>query len=440
MTVTELDPTSTKTDRYLVVSIDAHCGPYPSQLREYCDKQHLEAFDEWAAALQTEHEQTADFLNVPDEMAAIARETQEAQTEMPARYTSGNTDMGVRLGHMDEDGIAAEVIFHGGQNGQLIPFSDFTLVSPVSALDVGAEALKMRAAGYHIYNRWLADWISNEPERHVGIAHIPVWDLDAAVAETKWSAKAGLKSVNLPAPRDQFVPYNDPHWEPLWAACEDDAMVMSCHGGNAMGNYTGIESIAILCMEFPFFGRRGLWYLIFGRVFEKHPGLKFVITEQRWDNEVLNDMDSAYLANPSDPDFPTAAQWSTLRRELPRLPSDYFRTNCFIGASMLSHREAEDAIRNDLVGNVMWGSDYPHQEGCWPHTRLSMRKTFAGIPHEVTSRILGENAVDVYGFDRSKLRKIADRIGPTTEELDQPVEKLPEGNLGWAFREMGKWA
>ena len=436
----ELDPTSTKTNRYLVVSIDAHCGPYASQLREYCEQQHLVAFDEWATTLQTEHEQTADFLNVPDDLAAEARKAQASQERPPDRYTAGNTDMSVRLRHMNEDGIAAEVIYHGGQNGQLIPFSDFTIVSPAKALDVGPEALAMRAVGYHVYNRWLAEWISDEPERHVGIAHIPMWDLDAAVAEVEWAAGAGLRSVNFPAPRDQLRPYNDPYWEPLWAVCEANAMPLSCHGGNALGNYTGMESIALMLMESPFFGRRGLWYLIFGRVFERHPGLRFVITEQRWDNEVLTDMDSAYLANPADPDFPTAAQWETLRKAMPRLPSDYFRSNCYVGASMLSHREAQEAIDNDLVGNVLWGSDYPHQEGCWPYTRLSMRKTFSGIPHQATVRFLGENAVDVYGFDRLKLREIADRIGPTEEELDQPVGDLPEGNLGWAFREMGKWA
>jgi predicted TIM-barrel fold metal-dependent hydrolase len=439
MTTTQLDPTSVQTDRYLVISIDSHCGPYPAQLREYCERSHLEAFDEWAAGLRTEHEQTQELLHVPEDVAAEARAAQATETELPPRYTAGNSDMGERIKDMDADGVAAEVIFHGGQNGQLIPFADFTLVTDKSSLDVSPAELALRAVGYRIYNRWLAEWISDQPERHVGIAHIPFWDVDAAVAETEWARGAGLRSVNFPAPRDQLPPYNDRHWEPLWSACESLAMPLSSHGGYAQGNYTGTESIVLMLMEVPFFGRRALWYMIFGGVFERHPGLKLVITEQRWDDEVLTDMDSAYLAKAAHKDFPAAPSWDRLRRELPRLPSDYFRTNCFIGASMLSRREATAAIEHDLVGNVLWGSDYPHQEGCWPNTRLSQRMTFAGLPHDATRRMLGANAAEVYGFDFDALARVAGRIGPPVAEVDQPLDEAPEF-VGWGFREIGKWA
>jgi predicted TIM-barrel fold metal-dependent hydrolase len=327
-----------------------------------------------------------------------------------------------------------------GQNGQLIPFSDFTLVSEADPLAVPKEELARRAVGYHIYNRWLADWITVEPARHVGVAHIPIWDVDAAVAEAVWARRVGLCSVNFPAPRPYLTPYNDPSWEPLWDACEANELPLSSHGGYARGDYRGVESIAVLLMEHPFWGRRALWYLIFGGVFERHPRLKFVITEQRWDNEVLTDMDSVYLANPANPDFPAAPTFAKLRALLPRRPSDYFRTNCFVGASMLSRREAQEAIDADLVDNTLWGSDHPHMEGCWPNTRESLRLTFAGLPHYATTRMLGANAAAVYGLDVDKLRSVADAIGPTVAALDQPLERLPNGNLGWAFREIGKWA
>jgi predicted TIM-barrel fold metal-dependent hydrolase len=441
MTTTELHrDTATRTDRYLVVTVDSHCGPMPSQLRAYCERAHLEAFDEWAAALPSEHEQTQSLLHVPEDSAAAAREAQLAETELPPRYTPGNFDVHERLRHMDQDGIAAEVIYHGGQNGQLIPFSDFTLVSEADALAAPKEELAMRAIGYRIYNRWLAEWISVEPERHVGVAHIPIWDVGAAAAEAEWARTAGLTSVNLPAPRPYLDPYNDPSWERLWAACAANDLPLSSHGGYAQGDYRGVESIVLLLMEHPFWGRRGLWYLIFGGVFERHPNLKFVITEQRWDNDVLADMDSAYLANPTDPDFPAAPVWAQLREIVPRLPSDYFRTNCFIGASMLSHAEAQEALDADLVSNTLWGSDYPHMEGCWPNTRLSMQKTFAGIPHDATARMLGLNALGVYGLDGAKLRLVADRIGPTPDELSRPPDREPVGHGGWAFRERGKWS
>lgn len=427
------------TDRYLVVSADSHCGPTPPQLREYVERAQLEAFDEWAGALRSEHEQLQELLNVPDEIAERTLEFQPTTT-LPSRYTDGNTDMHERIRHLNADGITAEVIFHGGQNGQLIPFNDFSLLTERGALALTADQLQLRTAGYHIYNRWLADWISVEPERHVGVAHIPFWDIDAAVREIEWAREAGLRSTNFPALRDEFPPYNDPCWEPVWSACEALAMPLSSHGGNAVGNYQGVESTVLMLMEVPFFGRRALWYLIFGGVFERHPGLKYVITEQRWDDEVLLDMDSAYLADPTDPDFPTAPTWAQLRVQLPLKPSEYFARNCFIGASMLSNREAHAAIDTGQAGNVLWGSDYPHQEGTWPFTRLSLRKTFHDVPHDATARMLGANAIGVYDLDAAKLAAIADRIGPTVAELDEPTE-TPEPQRGtWAFREVGKWS
>jgi predicted TIM-barrel fold metal-dependent hydrolase len=62
----------------------------------------------------------------------------------------------------------------------------------------------------------------------------------------------------------------------------------------------------------------------------------------------------------------------------------------------------------------MWGSDFPHPEGTWPHTQQYYRGTFAGLPERDGRRILGENAVDFYGLDREKLQAVADDIGPDT--------------------------
>ena len=60
----------------------------------------------------------------------------------------------------------------------------------------------------------------------------------------------------------------------------------------------------------------------------------------------------------------------------------------------------------------MWGSDYPHPEGTWPHTADYFEKTFSNFPEEDGRRILGENAVDFYGLDRERLRAVANQIGP----------------------------
>ena len=68
---------------------------------------------------------------------------------------------------------------------------------------------------------------------------------------------------------------------------------------------------------------------------------------------------------------------------------------------------------------VMWGTDYPHPEGTWPHTRERLRSDFGGIPVEDARKLLGETAARCYGFDLDALRPIAERIGPTPADLGQ---------------------
>ena len=75
-------------------------------------------------------------------------------------------------------------------------------------------------------------------------------------------------------------------------------------------------------------------------------------------------------------------------------------------------------MRHELgVDNLLWGSDFPHPAGTWPYTETCLRHAFHDIPQDETGRILGENAVDFYGFDREVLTNIAGRIGPRPETV-----------------------
>ncbi len=67
----------------------------------------------------------------------------------------------------------------------------------------------------------------------------------------------------------------------------------------------------------------------------------------------------------------------------------------------------------------MWGTDYPHPEGTWPHTQERLRGDFGDIPVEDARKLLGETAARCYGFDLEALRPIAEKIGPTPADLGQ---------------------
>jgi predicted TIM-barrel fold metal-dependent hydrolase len=270
--------------------------------------------------------------------------------------------------------------------------------------------------------------VSTAPARHVGIAHIPISDPDACVREVEWAAAHGLRGINLPAPRGDFPMLNDPVWEPLWDACEATGMSLNTHGGGGEHYpYEGQGAQAMYMMETPWRTRRGVWVMILGGVFDRHPGLKLVLTEQwaDWAAQVMADMDGLYHG-------PIA---SAVRAALPRPPSEYFLQHCFIGASFLSNWEAKFCIEHDLASNAMWGDDYPHAEGTWPHTRQAMQFTFHDIDEKHTRQFLGETAIDVYGLDRVALEKVAAGIGPTVAEVATPCTPPTDEAVGlYAFR------
>ena len=407
----------------VVVSCDSHAGPLlREQLRAYCPRAYLRQFDEFV-----DRYRAAQVTETGTNRGDDGDDGDEPYTHVghPNIAIRGHHDMASRLRDMDYDGVAAEVIFHFSQNGEPLPF----VSGPAGGLGVvPSEELELAAVGYHIYNQWLADFVSVEPERHVGLAYLPTWDIDAAVREVVWAREAGLRAVNFPPPsRVGHLEYNNPAWEPFWSVCEDLDMALTTHSGGAapFDYFSGPGARDLLVYECGgWLARRAVWWLIHGQVFERHPKLKLVITEQYegWWSATLNELDAVHRRFGGD--------------ELPKMPSEYARSNVFLGASFLSPYGAEEAWREGYASNVMWGRDYPHVEGTFlytddaqaePVSRLSLRHTLSRLPTREALLIAGENALGVYGLDRERLAEVAARIAaPTAAELSTPPRSLPE--------------
>src|SRR5262249_28954724 len=156
-------------------------------------------------------------------------------------------------------------------------------------------------------------------------------------------------------------------------------------------------------------------------VFQRHPTLKFLFTETSttWVLPELAQIDGFYHSAKIE-----GSMMSVIMRPavelLDRSPSDYFRRNCWIGNSVMSRADVD--LRHDLgVDRIVWGSDYPHMEGSWPHSLLALRLNLHDVPADEVRAMTSENAAKVYGFDLDALQPIADRIGPTPEEIATPV-------------------
>lgn len=420
---------------YLVVSTDTHSGPtLVGDLRAYCPSDRLDDYDRYCQVIDSMKQQPTPSgkTDEHEKRARLGQRVHASNLALEglerARTCAGQSDPAARLADMDAEGIAADVIFAGGQNGEVLPFVEFGLESFPST-----EALELQIVGAHIWNQWLADFVSQDPARHVGVMEIPIWDVGASLKEVEWGKKAGLKAVNFPAPRSHLPAYNEEVYEPFFGACEELGLPLLTHvgGGDAPLGASGVGGYAISMYEVQWLSRRAVWELILGGVFERHPGLKLVIAECRvgWISETLADLDSYCLSDLVHPP-----------EQISRLPSEYWATNCYNSGSFLAPFEV--ARRHEVgVHNLMWGSDYPHVEGTWPHSRLSLRNTFAGVPEEEVRLMLGKTAVEVFSLDEQALRKVADRIGPSPADLAAPLtlDELPELR-GYAFRERGLFA
>jgi predicted TIM-barrel fold metal-dependent hydrolase len=428
----------------VIVSCDTHIGPrLADDLRRYCPSDLLEDFDRYTGLLE-ERKAAAQ---------AAKQRVSFGDTKMGADWgvrtanlqTPGHFDMQARLHDLDSDGVAAEVIFHDSQNGEPIPFQTDTLLMRGTGENQDFNLLK---GGQHIYNQWLAEACSIEPERHIGLMHLPMWDIEAAMKELEWAAGAGLKGINFPTPKLYMQPYNNPEWDDFFSACEDLGVTLCNHGGAGAsgGSYPGAMSIAKF--EISMMSRIcPMDQLVFGGVFERHPRLKLVLTESPgvWWNFVLKEMDSIYLTD-------TRSYGPSEKARVPRLPSEYAQRQVFVGASFHARFEADDAIEQGYTDRIIWGSDYPHFEGTYqfdatgpngePMTWAALRFHYAGLPEPAVRDFLAGNALHAYDLDAAALSKVAARINaPTYDDLNSvAVADRPADGGHLAFRTFGFWA
>jgi predicted TIM-barrel fold metal-dependent hydrolase len=411
--------------RYVVISSDAHAGADLLGYKLYLESEFHDEFDRWAA----------DFRDVWSGYDVEMMDTDDEHIRIGAAsfLSPYNWDSDRRLAHMDADGIAAEVVFPN----TVPPFYPSGVISAPAPATV--EDYRRRWIGLKAHNRWLVDFCAQANERRAGVAQVLLNDIDDAIAEVRWAKKVGLAGVLIPADHiGQLVDLYEPRLDPFWATCSELAIPVHRHGivvGYPESPERGPAAPVIGVFEASFFSRRGLSHLIFGGVFQRHPELKFVFTETRcqWVPAELAKIHAVIRKGLSKGDvlYPYCHRAA---ETLDVSPAEYFARQCYIGASGMTHGEV--AMRHEIgVDRIMWGADYPHHEGTWPHTRLALRLLFSDLPEEEVRRITSENAAEVYGFDLGALQRIADEIGPTVEEVATPVspDEIPRHSMCETF-------
>ena len=154
-------------------------------------------------------------------------------------------------------------------------------------------------------------------------------------------------------------------------------------------------------IETAWYAHRPLWQLLMSGVFERFPNLKLVLTEQGcdWIPPLLMQLDAFHMQMQSG----RIGEMNLDERQRPAADADRVLRAQRVGRRELPRGSGGEGLARLGLHKVMWGSDYPHNEGTSPYSRESLRRTFHDWTPEDLRQVLSGTAADLYGFDLEAL-------------------------------------
>ena len=296
----------------------------------------------------------------------------------------GGYDPHQHLADMRLDGVGGEVLYPS-QGLFYFRIADGALMSAI----------------FRTYNDWLAEFCRTDPSRLKGIAMVNLDDVQDGIAELERAARLGLAGAMITEHPLDHRRYDQPEYEPFWAAAQALGMPLSLHTATRrQGKIRGVGEKTLRDASSratkAFYPALSMCDMIFSGVFERYPRLTLAIVEFElsWAPHLLGTMDYTYRERHEE---------AIYRFQGDVRPSDFFHRNV-----VLSFQEDAIGIRlRDVIGvdNMMWGSDYPHSESTFPQSRKILAEILAGVPDDEQAKIVGATTARVYGFDVARLAR-----------------------------------
>jgi len=336
-----------------------------------------------------------------DRVGPAASAAQAGWTEFPPNHPPklevvdpATWQVDARLARMDEYGIWAQVLYPnvaGFGAGKVLAIGDPELM----------------LACVRAYNDFLTDYVSADPKRLIPISALPFWDMDLTAREIARCVARGHKGVIMTGePAYWGMPkIADPHWDPLWAACQDAGLSVNFHigsgdmsifdtayeGAGPHANYAGFG------VQFGIGNVRVIANLITGGVCHRFRDLKFVSVESGigWVPFALDHLDWQWKNCGVPEEHP----------EYDLLPSEYFRRQMY-GCFWFEGPTVKAAIDHYGPDWILYESDFPHPTSMAPGPATAARQpreyiadVLGDLPDDVLRKILHGNAAALYHMD-----------------------------------------
>lgn len=283
-------------------------------------------------------------------------------------------DPAERLKEQAQDGVSAEVLY-----------------TSLGMFLYGLEDAELQTACFRVYNDFVAEYCSYNPQRLIGLGLSSLEDIGASVQELKRCAKMGLRGAMIWASPPEDRPYTHPDYDPFWAAAQDLHLPLSLHilterRGGGLG---GRRRLLTSYIAVPHGIQKQLAVMIFGGVLERFPNLQLVSAENdvSWLPHFMYRLDHAY-------DRFRHFEGVTL----PLLPSEYVKRQVY--ATFQFETVGNDLVEAYSADRMMWSSDYPHTDSPWPHSQEYIEgSAFRRITPEQTQKIVADNAARLYQIE-----------------------------------------
>lgn len=246
------------------------------------------------------------------------------------------------------------------------------------------------------YNDWMVEeWCGGSGGRLIPLCLVPLWDVELCTAEVRRNAARGVRAVafselptylNLPS---IFSGY----WDPFFEACEETGTVICMHIGSGTRTPQTAPDAPDAVRATILVGNSlgGLADYLFSGVLHRFARLQLLFAESQigWLPYFLERADDVWRTH----------QWARGQVHCPEPPATYYYrqvTSCFfkdrVGVEMLD-RVGED--------NAVFETDYPHQDGTWPDSRLAAAQQFGHLPQKTIDKLARANAIRLLGLPLS---------------------------------------